>query len=105
MNCPFHYDRCASQCVEQYDRILEAIATLKEHVLSLERKMAMTKDELVVELGKVKDQVDKSKAELVGKIADLEATLNNVTPETVAALDALKASVQAVDDITPDVTP
>ena len=75
---------------------------------------------LTVEVTDAKNQVDKARVEVVGKIgaletsvadltAALEAAQNPVTPEVQAALDAvaaavvsLKVSTQAVDDVVPD---
>lgn len=53
-----------------------------------------------------KAQLDKSKAEIVGKIATLESAIansGNTTPEVDAALADLKTSTQAQDDIVLDV--
>lgn len=81
----------------------------------LEKLQALTAD-----VTAAKDQVDKARAEVVGKIgaletsvadltAALEAAQNPVTPEVQAALDAVTASVaslkdstQAIDDVVPD---
>lgn len=65
-------------------------------------------DELAAELTALKEQADKANAELVQKIADLEAAIvaaGNTTPAVDAALAALKTSVQSVDDIVPDAPP
>lgn len=67
-----------------------------------------TQQELAQELTNLKTQEDKAHAELLQKISDLEAAIvaaGNSTPEVDAALVALKASVQSVDDIVPDVAP
>jgi hypothetical protein len=64
-----------------------------------------TQAELAQELRDVKEQNDKSRAEILDKIADLEQAVidaGNVTPEVQTALDELKASVQTDDDIVPD---
>lgn len=47
-------------------------------------------------------QVEKSKSEVLGKIADLE---QQVADGQAPDFTALKAAVQGVDDIVPDVTP
>jgi hypothetical protein len=50
------------------------------------------------------DQVAKAKAEITQKIADLEAAIGSDDDAAVdAALAELKAAVQGVDDIVPDV--
>lgn len=67
-----------------------------------------TQAELAQSLADVSTQVDKAKAEIVAKIGDLETALanaGNTSPEVDAALAALKASVQGVDDIVPDPVP
>jgi HAMP domain-containing protein len=52
-------------------------------------------------------QVVKAKGEIVGKIQQLEDTINNGGDEAAvqAALDELKAAVQSVDDVVPDAAP
>ena len=67
-----------------------------------------TRDELVSELGKVKDQVVKVGGEtrtLITKIEELLALLadaGNTTPAIDAALTAVKDQLQIVDDLVPD---
>ncbi len=64
-----------------------------------------TQKELADQLAALKLQVDKSKAEVIAKIAALEQAIidaGNTTPEVDAALADLKASVQAEDDVIPD---
>jgi hypothetical protein len=53
------------------------------------------------------DQVNKAKAEITGKIQQLEDTINNGGDDAAvqAALAELKGAVQGVDDIVPDVAP
>jgi hypothetical protein len=64
-------------------------------------------NELAAQLTVVKEQVTKAKNEVIKRIADLEAALANVDlpPDAEAALTALKAEVQAVDDLNPDAPP
>lgn len=60
------------------------------------------------ELRALKEQNDKARAEVLAKIADLEAAIiaaGNTTPEVDTALADLKASVQTDDDIVPDQAP
>jgi hypothetical protein len=66
-----------------------------------------TQAEVVIQLQAVTQQVVKIGAEtsaLLVKIDELLAQLANVpaTPELTAALDALKAQAQVVDDLVPD---
>lgn len=80
-------------------------AWLFKPVLDKLEEVLMNQQELANELRAVKDQNEKARAEIVAKIADLEAALNdagNTTPEVDEALAALKASVQADDDLHPD---
>lgn len=67
--------------------------------------LLMNMQELAQGLADLTAQTDKARAEVVQKIADLEAAIanaGNTTPEVDAALEALKASVQASDDVVPD---
>jgi len=67
--------------------------------------MALSHAELAQQLTDVATQVEKSKAEITTKIADLEAAIQNAgntTQEVDNALAALKTAVQGVDDIVPD---
>ena len=68
----------------------------------------MNQTELAQALSEVKTQADKAKAEIVGKISDLETAIANAgstTPEVDAALEALKGTVQGIDDVVPDAAP
>lgn len=67
----------------------------------------MKLNELAVTLTAVLDQLTKAKAEILGKISDLEAALVNVElPEDAqVALAALVVKAQALDDVVPDVEP
>lgn len=71
-----------------------------------EKIMAALKD-LATQLVALNDQVQKSRTEVLAKIAELEAALSNVElpADAQAALESLKASVQAVDDVVPDAAP
>lgn len=65
----------------------------------------MDQTQLAAELAAIKEQNDKARAEVLQKIADLEAAIinaGNTSPEVDAALTALKASVQTDDDIVAD---
>jgi hypothetical protein len=75
--------------------------------LKLDNIMA-TQAQLAQELRDVKAQNDKSRAEILAKIAALEEAIANgggTTPEVDEALADLKASVQTDDDIVPDAPP
>lgn len=80
---------------------------LRELLQKVDHIMA-TQAELAAQLTAVKDQVVKSRTEVLKKIADLETALANAgstTPEVDAALAALKTEVQTSDDVIPDSTP
>ena len=47
-------------------------------------------------------QLDKAKTEIVGKVADLQAQIDNGVPAEQLDLSALVAAAQALDDIVPD---
>ena len=75
-------------------------------VYSQLKYIKMDNAEVAKELTDFKAQVDKSNAEISAKIIALEEAVNNsgeATPEVVAAMEALKASIQKTDDIVPDV--
>lgn len=78
----------------------------KQINLNYNTVMAKLSD-LVQTLTDVKTELDKAKGEIVAKIDDLVSQLQNVelSPEATAALDALKGSAQALDDIVPDAVP
>ena len=64
-----------------------------------------TQAELQVQIEALTVQAEKAKGEIVAKLAELQAAIDNadeVDPGVVAAFDALKAVVQGVDDIVPD---
>lgn len=72
------------------------------------KTMALSQAELAQELRNVTAQNEKSRTEILAKIADLETALANAgstTPEVDEAVAALKASVQTDDDIVPDAPP
>ena len=77
-----------------------------EHkILKKLNQIIMEQSELAAQLTALQTQTEKAKAEIISKIADLEGALDaadDVTPEVQAAFDALKASVQGVDDIVAD---
>jgi uncharacterized protein YoxC len=78
-------------------------------VLTRLEKILMNQDELAKGLADVGTQVAKIGSESTAtlqKVAELEAALNNaggVSPAVQSAFNALKAQVQVVDDLIPDV--
>jgi hypothetical protein len=65
----------------------------------------MNHAELAQALSDLAAQTDKAKAEVVAKVAELEAAIvaaGQTDAAVDAALEALKASVQGVDDLNPD---
>jgi archaellum component FlaC len=74
-------------------------------IFNILKQIKMEQSELAAQLTTLKDQTEKAKAEILAKLADLDAALqaaDDVTPEVQAAFDALKSSVQGVDDIVAD---
>lgn len=85
--------------------VLEGVKEKLDHLIKHQHQIMSTQAELAAQLSEVAAQVEKAKAEITAKIADLETAIGNAgntTPEVDAALAALKASVQGVDDIVPD---
>ena len=81
--------------------------TFKRIFKALEKIMA-TQADAAAQLKAVKEKLDKVAVEENGlqtRIAELIATINaggSVTPELQAAIDAVVAQAQVLDDITPD---
>lgn len=73
----------------------------------LEERIMMKVSEIQAQLDAVGAQLTKAKDEILAKIAALEAALGDadVPAEAEAALEALKAQAQALDDIVPDAPP
>lgn len=70
--------------------------------------MAKSQSEVAQELRDIKAQNEKARTEIVQKIADLEAAIvaaGNSTPEVDTALEELKVSVHADDEMHPDAEP
>jgi predicted negative regulator of RcsB-dependent stress response len=68
-------------------------------------KILTNQTEHAAALGALAAQVAKTRDETLAKIAELEAAIANAgstTPEVDAALEALRAQVQASDDVIPD---
>jgi len=67
-----------------------------------------TQAELAVQITELTAQNDKARAEVLAKLADLQAALDAagaVDPAVLEAFAALKASVQTDDDVVPDAQP
>jgi len=77
---------------------------LVRQVLALKatREIVMS---LLEDLRAIKDQLSRARDEIVDRISGLETALaaaGTVDPEVVAALESIKATAQALDDIVPD---
>jgi len=93
----------------------EALKKINKQLKKILKKMAETQAELVQELTALKEQNVKVFAEYTTRIETLTQTTaaleeaisnqDNLKPEVKAALEELKASVQGLDDLTPDATP
>lgn len=85
--------------------VLGALLGLVTLNILISRKIMTEQEQLAQDLRDLKDQNDKARAEVVQKIADLEAAIaaggGTVTQEVKDAVLALKGSVQADDDIVP----
>ena len=68
-------------------------------------KIMTTQAELALQIAALTEQNEKARAEVLAKLADMQAAIDaaaNVDPTVLEAFDALKASVQADDDVVPD---
>lgn len=75
------------------------------HIHLKQETFMATQAELAQQLRDITAQNEKSRTEILAKIADLETALANAgstTPEVDEAVAALKASVQTDDDIVAD---
>ncbi len=71
-------------------------------------RIMTTQAEFALQIAALTEQNEKARAEVLAKIADMQAAIDaasNVDPGVLEAFDALKASVQADDDIVPDPVP
>ena len=77
-----------------------------KEVLSIHLKIDKFMSQVSDQLGAINAQLTKSFGEIRQKISDLESAItnnqDNLSPESQAALDALKATAQQLDDIVPD---
>jgi hypothetical protein len=86
---------CATYALLTFNRwkeVLEKMATLEEQLGEIKGILEKANTEITNELVKLNQ-----------RIADLEASLGQLTPEQQAALDAVKAVAVAIDDKIPDV--
>lgn len=84
---------------------LATLGALTGAVWHFGKQIMATQAELAAQLIEITAQNEKARTEILAKVADLEAaieTAGSTTPEVDAALAALKASVQADDDLNPD---
>jgi len=90
--------------IDVFHHDADVSAVLTRILRTLEKIMA-TQAELAATLLAVRDQLTKASAEIVARVAALEqaiANAGNTTPETDAALAAVKEIAQALDDLNPD---
>lgn len=69
------------------------------------RTIMTTQAELAQQITDLTAQNERARAEVLAKIADMQAAIDAagaVDPAVLEAFDALRASVQADDDIVPD---
>lgn len=86
-------------------KIMAELAVILLELSTIKQGMHMDKTELAANLNAVADQANKARAEIIAKLAELEAVINQAPPEVVAAFNAVKAAVQGVDDLIPDPPP
>ncbi len=99
---------------QQLERVSELKKLLLES-LANERQIMATQAELAQQLTEIAAQAEKARVEIVAAIGalsarvdELEDALNNagtVSPEVEAALAEVKAAVQTLDELNPDTTP
>lgn len=71
-------------------------------------RIMTTQAELALQIAALTEQNERARAEVLAKIADMQAAIDaaaNVDPAVLEAFDELKVSVQADDDIVPDPAP
>jgi hypothetical protein len=80
------------------------IPATKSDIHKLEKLIMATAKE---QLDALNAQLDKVTAEILAEVKTLEDKLSSqdISPEAQASLDTLKAKVQALDDLNPDVAP
>ena len=88
-----------------HDHELQEIKNQLSFITKTLNKMAKSQAETAAELRAIKDQNEKARLEILAKIKALEdalAAAGNTSDEVDAAVQDLKASVQADDDLNPD---
>lgn len=87
----------------RWGRLKKDSATLAE-ILNRVKEIQMNVSELTNSLTAIQATFEKAKAEIIGKIDNLQAALSNVElpEEAVAALAALQETATSLDDIVPD---
>jgi len=88
-------------------RLLEWLCPCRRElrqIIKQQGEIKMKLSELLDALSALDDQIDKAQAEILAKIAALEAALVNVEipADAQAKIDELKAAAQSLDDIVPD---
>lgn len=93
---------------EHFERIFRALEIIDGHL----HKIMATQSESAAQVQKLTDEVNKIGTEtrsLLTKIDELMAIIASgqvqTSPELQAAIDALQAQVQVVDDLVPDAPP
>ncbi len=94
------------------DQIIDDLIVTNRNVLRSERKVVLTIMATVSEaFNALRDEANKAYGEINGKIGELNTKIEDLTtalgnreltPEEQAALDEVKTSLQALDDIVPD---
>ncbi len=94
-----------------FDEGASDVGRVLAEILSVEKRIMATQQEVIAQLKTISDQVVKigveSKATLA-KVDELQAIILNgppVSPELQAAVDALAAQVKVVDDLVVDAPP
>jgi ABC-type transporter Mla subunit MlaD len=86
----------------------EALVQLIATINSAKEEIMATQAQTTQAVNALKDQVVKSRDEIVARLAELQTAVDNAgnsTPEMDAALEGLRTAVQGVDDIVPDAPP
>lgn len=90
---------------QDYSDLCLKIGAIAETLIQLKEYIMVTSTQFAADLVALKAQADKAKAEIVAKIAELEAAVTAggaVSQEVLDAFAELKGSVQGIDDIRPD---
>jgi len=87
--------------------LILTLAAVLGSILYLERKVMSTKQEVLDAIAASATQLAKAKAEILAKIAELEAAGENGAnwDEILARLTEIKSAAQGLDDIVKDPVP